>query len=197
MRASKSIKALFVSQTRLKLIHAFFYFPHEIYYVRQLVRLVDEEINSVRRELTNLAEAGIVESEVRGNRLYYWANLASPLFDDLLKITHQTSGFGAKVIKSGPHLGKIKFLLYSQNFAHHGQRQNDSVDFIVVGDVLLKHLDPLVKAEEVRRGREINYMVMEKSELRLRLQRRDPIIVDFFLRVPVAIIGSNLELSQI
>ena len=50
MKIQTSLKQLLVSQTRLKLITVLFANPKEIYYVRQLVRLVEEEINSVRRE---------------------------------------------------------------------------------------------------------------------------------------------------
>ena len=84
MKIQTSLKQLLVSQTRLKLITILFANPKEIYYVRQLVRLVEEEINSVRRELDNLKKAGIVESEWRGNRLYYWADKQSSLFFNLL-----------------------------------------------------------------------------------------------------------------
>ena len=59
MKIQNSLKHLFVSQTRIKIISVLFYHPGEIYYVRQLVRLVDEEINSVRRELDNLQKSGL------------------------------------------------------------------------------------------------------------------------------------------
>src|SRR5574344_1602885 len=97
MKIQTSLKYLFVSQTRLKLINVLFYSPQEIFYVRQLVRLVDEEINSVRRELDNLKKAGLINFEWRGNRLYYWANQNSPLFTNLITIANQNSGLGLKL----------------------------------------------------------------------------------------------------
>ena len=100
MKASSSLKTLVVSSTRLKIIHQLFYFPSEIRYVRELVRSTGEEINSVRRELANLKAGNIIESEVRGNRLYYWANPGSSLYDDLVILAHKSSGLGAKLAKN-------------------------------------------------------------------------------------------------
>jgi DNA-binding transcriptional ArsR family regulator len=197
MKPQSSLKHLLVSQTRLKLITTLFYFPKEIYYVRQLVRLLDEEINSVRRELDNLKKANIVESEWRGNRLYYWANSASPLFPELLTIANKSTGLGFKLQSKNNGLGQIKLLMYSYKFIS-GQRKNpDDIDLIIVGDVSYKEIENNMKQEEEIRKHEINYMIMDKSELELRIQKRDQFIVDFFLDCPMVIIGSPQDISNI
>ena len=197
MKASSSLRSLVVSATRVKIIHQLFYYPNQILYVRELVRATNEEINSVRRELANLKEANIIESEVRGNRLYYWANLTSPLFDDLMILTHKTFGLGAKIAKHKLSLGKLKFVLYSRDFLCNNQKKADSVDIIFVGSPSIKSLENIIKSEEEKRGREINYMIMDRQELVLRKSRRDPFIIDFFLSYPAVIIGSSADLSHI
>jgi hypothetical protein len=197
MKIQGSLKHLFVSQTRIKLINVLFYNPNEIYYVRQLVRLVDEEINSVRRELDNLKKSGVVSSEWRGNRLYYWADKQSPLFSDLLLIANQTSGLGLKLQNKNETLGSIKLVFYSYHFMTGEKKNTDDIDLIIVGDVSLREIESYVKQEETVRGHEINYMVMGKGEFKLRRQKRDQFIVDFFLNAPLAIIGSCQEISNL
>jgi len=197
MKVQNSLKHLFVSQTRLKLINALFYRPGEIYYVRQLVRLVDEEINSVRRELDNLKKSGIVASESRGNRLYYWADKQSPLFSNLLIIANQSSGLGLKLQNKNETLGTIKLVFYNYKFMTDDKRNPDDIDLIIVGDVSLREIEGFIKQEEEVRGYEINYMVMGKGEFKLRRQKRDQFIVDFFLSSPVAIIGSQSEIINL
>lgn len=198
MKVQTSLKQLFVSQTRLKLITIFFSNPKEIYYVRQLVRLVDEEINSVRRELENLKKSGIIESEWRGNRLYYWANKQSPVFYDLLILANKNSGLGLKLQHKNETLNPIKLVLYNYKFAVGEKRSQDGIDLIIVGDLFsLKEVDLLVKQEEETRGHEINYMVMDKNEFQMRKQKRDQFIVDFFLSCPIVIIGSSSEIVSI
>lgn len=197
MKVQASLKRLFVSQTRLKLIGIFFYYPNELYYVRQLVRLTGEEINSVRRELENLKKAGIIDSEWRGNRLYYWANKQNQLFSELVSIAHKNTGLGCDMANSKESIGQVKLLIYSYNFAVWADGSEDDIDFIIVGDVNLKNLEPIIKKEEERRGRELNYMIMDKNELQLRKQKRDQFIVDFFLDCPIVIIGSPQEITNI
>ena len=197
MKIQTSIKQIFVSQTRIKLINILFYKPDEIYFVRQLVRLTGEEINSVRRELENLKKAGIVEFEWRSNKLFYWANKTSPLFYDLLILANKNSGLGLKLQNKNESLGNIKLVLYNYKFAVNDHRNPDQIDLIIVGDVSLKEVATFLDQEEEERGHEINYMVMDKSEFQLRKQKRDQFIVDFFLNCPVVIIGSSSEIANI
>jgi DNA-binding transcriptional ArsR family regulator len=198
MKIQTSLKQLLISKTRLKIITTLFSNPKEIYYVRQLVRLVEEEINSVRRELSNLKKAGIVESEWRGNRLYYWANKQSPIFYDLLILANKNSGLGLKLQHKNENLNPIKLVLYNYKFAVGEKRNQDSVDLIIVGDLFsIKEVSRLIKQEEETRGHEINYMIMNKDEFQMRKQKRDQFIVDFFLSCPIVIIGNSSEISNI
>jgi hypothetical protein len=195
MKSKNCFKYLFISSTRLKLINVFFYFPQEIFFVRQLVRLVDEEINSVRRELENLTNAGIIIPDRRGHRLFYGTNPKSPIFHNLMLIAHQSTGLGASLSSRNEKIGNIKYLLYSFNFAYKTVHSSDDIDLIIIGDVSYKEIESLIKDEEALIGREINYMIMDKNEFNLRRQKRDQFIVDFFLSAPLVIIGNPKEIN--
>src|SRR5690606_6027901 len=65
------IDALFGSKTRVKLLHLFLNNPGKSFYVREITRLIDEQINSVRRELSNMLNVGIITSDSADNKLYY------------------------------------------------------------------------------------------------------------------------------
>ena len=94
------LKDLMVSKVRVKLLQTFLYQPDEIFYVRQLVRTIDEEINAVRRELSRMERANMVKKEPRGNRLYYYFNRDYPLYEELLTMVHKTVGLGKAIIKN-------------------------------------------------------------------------------------------------
>jgi predicted transcriptional regulator len=68
------IEQLFGSKTRVKLLKLFFSNPDRSFYVREITRKVDEQINSVRRELANLLSLGLIKSDSSNNRLYYEVN---------------------------------------------------------------------------------------------------------------------------
>lgn len=189
MKVETSLNAILTSKTRCKLICLFFGNPKELFYVRQLVRLSGEEINSVRRELANLKKANILLSENRGNRLYYTTNSHHHLFNSLLLLAYRNSELAIK-------LDKAKLLLVSFHFLLWEKAHSDSIDLIIVGDLPLREVENAIHAEEKLRNVEINYMVMDQSELKLRQNKRDPFIVDFFLSSPLVIIGNPALLEN-
>lgn len=77
------IEQLFGSKTRVKLLQLFMSNPNRPFYVREITRKIDEQINSVRRELANLLSIGIITSDNNNNRLYYEVNQKYPYFDAL------------------------------------------------------------------------------------------------------------------
>jgi len=196
MKVENSLSHLFISSTRRKLIKVFFYTPNDIFYVRQLVRLIEEEINSVRRELQNLKTAKLIKSERRGNRLYYWANQQSPLFPQLLVLANKISGLALALSSPKNVESGVKMLAYSHNFAINKANLSDEVDLIIVGHISPQKIEKYIKKEEETRCREINYMVMEKKELQLRKLKKDPFIVNFFLNCPLIIIGSPQDMAN-
>jgi hypothetical protein len=68
------IEQLFGSKTRVKLLQLFYSNPNRAFYVREITRKINEQINSVRRELSNLLSIGIITSDATKNRLYYEVN---------------------------------------------------------------------------------------------------------------------------
>ncbi len=73
-QAKATIKNLFGSNTRIKLLELFYTNFDQMYYVREITRLVNEQINSVRRELANLELMGVVKKTDKDNKLYYTVN---------------------------------------------------------------------------------------------------------------------------
>src|SRR5271156_4153605 len=80
------IEQLFGSKTRVKLLQLFYSNPNRSFYVREITRKIDEQINSVRRELSNLLNIGIIVSENTNNRLYYEVNQKFEFYKPLQEI---------------------------------------------------------------------------------------------------------------
>src|SRR5665648_738498 len=89
-RGIKVIDALFGSKTRVKLLHLFLNNPGKAFYVREITRLIDEQINSVRRELSNMLEVGIITSDSADNKLYYEVDQRYEHYLSLIHISEPT-----------------------------------------------------------------------------------------------------------
>lgn len=194
MNLFNSLKKLVISSARIRLLKVIFSSPDKIFYVRELAKLSGEELSAVRRELENLKVAEILASERRANKIFYWANNKHPLFQDVLSIILKIEGLGKELIENRQRLGKIKFILFSGHFTRNLSRIDDEVDILVVGRVVLPELGALIRKEETRRGKEINYTVMESKEFRFRKKNRDPFLLQILLRGGVMIIGDAVEL---
>jgi hypothetical protein len=190
-----TLSDIITSKVRIKVLELFFSDLKEMYHVRGIVREIKEEINAVRRELGRLEKAGIFKKESRGNRVYYWVRNDYPLFDDLLALVAKTTGLGAAIIASRGKIGKISSVMFSGGFVRRIPRKNDDqVDILVVGEVVLPELAALVRAEESKRNKEINYTVMSKEEFEFRKKRRDPFLSGILSKSRVMIIGNEEDL---
>lgn len=186
---------IITSKVRIKILELFFSNIGEMYHVRGIVREVDEEINAVRRELDNLEKNGLLKKEPRGNRVYYWVRQDYPMFGDLVSIVVKSTGLGKAIIEARNKIGKISYVMFSGTFARGKQsKKDDSVDILVVGEVVLPELATLVRAEESKRSREINYTVMSKEEFEFRKKRRDPFLQGILLSSRTMVIGDEEEL---
>lgn len=189
------LEDLIISRVRVKMLTLFLSNPGMIYHVREIVRKVGEEINAVRRELAHLEKAGLLSKEQRANRLFYRVRHEYPLFYELTEIIGKTSGLGWDIVKNKAKLGKIKFATLSGRFVRGlPRRGGNDVDLLVVGAVVLPELANLVKSEEVKRERELNYTVMTDEEFAFRKRRRDPFVLDILSGSRIMLIGDEEEL---
>lgn len=189
------LKDLIVSRVRVKILILFFSFPNKIFHVREIVRQIAEEINAVRRELAHLESVNLFTKERRANRLYYNFRKDYYLYYELLTLVTKTSGLGEQIYKNRLKLGKIKYAMISGRFARRFERKDkNEVDFLMVGNVVLPELIQLVKSEENRVGREINYTVMTQEEFEFRKKRKDPFVLGILRNSKIMILGDEEEL---
>lgn len=185
-----------ISKVRVKMLELFFRNPNELYYVRQITRMIEEEINAVRRELERMTETGILKSEKRGNRLYYYLNRQYDFYSELLRLIGKSTGLGKSIKKMRKELGKLRYVMFSGKFAQHKNRGVNEVDILMVGAVKLKEFEPLLRAEEKLRGHEINYTIMTEEEFEFRKTRRDPFLQEILAGGRVMIIGDEDALVE-
>lgn len=183
-----------VSRVRVKMIQTFLSHPGEMFYVRQLTRETKEEINAVRRELQRMEKSGMLKSEHRGNRLYYFFKPSYLFYQELLSLVAKTTGLGKAIIKNRQKLGQIKFAMFSGKYVRGLPRSNDDVELLIVGQVILPQLAILIRENEAKTGQEINYTVMTEDELKFRKNRRDPFILQVLSNSRVMLIGDEQEL---
>lgn len=192
-----SLQDFFISKVRAKLVEVFLSNPQEIYYIRQLTRLTDEQINAVRRELERLEKVGVLRKEARANRIYYKMRPDYLFYGELLRMVTKTTGLGGAIIKNRNKIGKVKFAMISGRFTKHKKKNNpDAIDLLLIGEVVLPQVAVLVQTEEKKRNTEINYTAMTTQEFEFRKKRRDPFILGILSSSKIMIIGEEEEMLR-
>ncbi len=175
------VEQLFGSKTRVKLLNLFYGNPNRSFYVREITRKIDEQINSVRRELANLLSIGIISSDTNNNRLYYEVDQKFEHYLPLAAIFgggQFTSTKTETTVATAPDedlhdlksLGNVELALYSGQFTRD---ETSGIDFMVVGDVNQTQLTKFVAELEKKEGKEIRYTVMSLDEFKYRQQIND------------------------
>lgn len=177
------IDSLFGSKTRVKLLHLFLNNPEKSFYVREITRMIDEQINSVRRELANMVSVGIVQQDAIDNKLYYSVNEDYPYIKPLAAIfsdKNTEGGMGAaSSVSWKDSLGRMRGLRLAIISGKLVVGSSSAVDLLLVGDdmsaVTIKNL---VKKIEKYRKIEINYAVISYDDFYYRMSVKDRFIMD-------------------
>lgn len=176
------IDALFGSKTRVKLLHLFLNNSGKAFYVREITRLIDEQINSVRRELSNMLEVGIITNDSANNKLYYEVNQRYEYYVPFRVIFADEHIEAAKDIKAGKDWQSLIRELAGMRLAVLAgvlvKGSASSVDLLLVGDVLPAKLKNTIKKVEKIEARELNYTVLSYDEFYYRLSVRDRFITE-------------------
>jgi len=182
------IDALFGSKTRVKLLHLFLNNPGQSFFVREITRKIDEQINSVRRELSNMLEVGIITSDSADNKLYYQVNqryeyylALKAIFGDSPVDSKETPiqvEDNSSVDKYGSMLRDATGLRLAVLSGVLVRGSNTAVDILLVGNIAPAKVKSIMKDVEKNEGREINYCVLSYDEFYYRLSVRDRFITE-------------------
>lgn len=175
------LEKLFGSKTRAKLLGLFFENPDKSYYVREITRVIEEQINSVRRELTNLNALGLVKIENYENKVYYSANMKHPFARPMTEIFSRKIDTAQEVEVRRPtwadYIRPVENLLSALVVTNRLPGQ-DGLDLLIIGDDYQRKLTRWAEVVEKRQGKPLNYAIMSREDYLYRKSVRDRFIAD-------------------
>lgn len=177
------IDALFGSKTRVKLLHLFLNNPGKSFYVREITRIIDEQINSVRRELSNMLNVGIITSDSADNKLYYEVNQRYEYYVPMRAIFGDGNVDSTVAVeKTTAWHDKLKGLAGLRLVVLSGvlvKGSTSDVDLLIVTDnAAPAKLRTLLKGIEKLEGRELHYTILGYDEFYYRMSVRDKFITE-------------------
>ncbi len=180
---STPTEKLFGSKTRAKLLNLFFENPDKSFYVREMTRVINEQINSVRRELLNLESIGVIKNETFDNKVYYSANnkhpFARPLTDIFSKKIDSNRDKDIKESTWEDYCRPVKHYLKGLIVTNRLPGQ-DGIDLLIIGNDKTKKLTRWAEVIEKKQGKPINYVIMTPDDFTYRRSVKDRFVMEIF-----------------
>lgn len=158
------LNTLVTSKTRIKLLVKFFLNASTRSYLRDLEAEFGESTNGIRLELNRFEEAGMLVSNLEGNKKIFRANTKHPLFGDIHNILLKYTGIDRVIENVLNRLGGLQQAWLIGDFARG--RDSNIIDLLLVGENLNLEalLDYIARAEELIERR-IRYLILTPDEV--------------------------------
>jgi len=188
--------SLFGSKTRVKLLALFLSNPGHAFYVRELTRKIDEQINSVRRELLNLKSIGLVTSLDKKGKSYYEVNTRFEYYNELKKIFSSSDKNMSEEDRLASALRRSGNVHYAALMGSFVGDQTSQVDLFIVGEIDKRKLKPALSEMEREIGREANYCIMSEQEYEDRSMLFDRFLTEI-MSSPKKVVVDNVKMEHI
>lgn len=172
--------------------------PGEHFHLREIARVTHTQPGTVRRELSLLARAGIIERFVQGNQARFRANESYPIYGELRSILKKTAGVADQLRKAlTPLADQIVVAFVYGSVATGRERPTSDIDVLIVGTTkfedVIRALHPF--QEELRR--EINPHVISPAEFKRKARDGGSFVARILTSAKLFVIGSDDELAKL
>ncbi|MEK7544756.1 MAG: hypothetical protein AAB551_01350 [Patescibacteria group bacterium] len=186
------LKRLFTSGTRIKLLGFFLFHPDDEYFIRELTRKLDEQINSVRRELDNLKKVGLLKSKNKNRKKYYVVDKSFIAFHELKSVFVKAMSDKDEVVRKIAKCGEVDLMLLSGIFVE----KISTVDLLIVSDKMDKQKLETVLNAEIETEKPVKYSILTREDFLYRLKCKDRFIRDLLIDKTNMIAIDNLNIAE-
>ncbi len=156
------LATLISSKTRVKLLLKFFLNSHTRSYLRSLESEFGESTNAIRIEINRFEQAGMLTSEMIGNKKMFRANLEHPLFNEIHSILLKYVGLDRIVEDVIERLGEVRRVYVVGEFSKG--LDSGLIDLVLVGAIDTNYLVNLIEKTEKLVSRKIRYVIYSEDE---------------------------------
>lgn len=170
--------------------------PGESFHVREIARLTSTVAGTLHRELTKLADAGLLVKKAVGNQVRYSANSDCPIIDELTSILRKTSGI-VDVLADAllPLAGKISVALVFGSMASGKETTGSDVDVLIIGNVSFSEVVGALYGAQDTLRREINPKVYSREEWMQMNDINESFVKEVLSKPKLFILGTEHELG--
>ena len=191
------LEQIFSSVARTKILKFFCVHSKEKFFVRELARRLNVQLNSIRRELANLEEFGFLKSEDKDAKKYYYANLGFSLFPEIKNLVFKS--LALEEMDTAGRMSRVdglKLLVFTGVLADSPA----STDVLIVGKVNKDQFDKYLRKIAEGLPGDLRYTFLPLQEYLYRTEITDKFIYDIWANKHVVVvdkISKGIELKRL
>lgn len=191
------LSSLIFSDYRRRILGLLLLHPELRCHVREIARQTGTAAGTLHKELSRLAEAGILRRTRQGNQVYYAANRDCPIFEELASILRKTSGLADVLAQAlAPLADRVRTALIFGSIAKGSEHAGSDIDLLLIGDLNFVDVVRLFYPVQSALGREINPKVYSSAEWQAKVTAGDTFARDVLAKPKIFLIGTEHDLED-
>jgi len=191
-----SLLEVIFPQVRAEVLRLLFADEGRELHLRELTRQCGLSLGTLQTEVEKLRAADLLLTRRDGNRLYFRANAAHPLFTDLRQLVLKTAGLREVLADALRDVPGIELAFVFGSLASGDGKAGSDVDLMVIGDAGLRALAPRLRKAAEQLGREINPVTMTAADF-ARDRTKKAFLRDVLENNKLFIKGNDHELARL
>ena len=188
---------LIASSSRVKVLRLLLLNEGRRYYQREIAELAGLAVRAVQRESARLTEIGLLHRIEDGNRVYFQANPACPIFPELKRILLKTLALESLLSEALARDGQVEVAFIYGSYAANRETATSDVDLFVIGSISGRQLSTTLRPLQSEIQREINYHLVTPEDFRERLERGDGFLHNVIEGPKVFVVGNEETLRTL
>jgi predicted nucleotidyltransferase len=189
-----TLQDILSSRVKAEIFRVLFGIEHPELHLRELVRRCRLSLGTVQQELRHLTSIDVLISRKDGNRLYYRANSAHPLYPELSSLVIKTDGL-VGLLETVMTDKQIMIAFVFGSVARSEIRVESDIDLMIIGTIGLRRVTQLLSGLSLKVGREINPHVLSPKEFGERKKRNDHFLTSVLASPKLFVKGIESELA--
>jgi len=184
------------SRGRAEIFRLLFGVTSQEVHLRELQRRSGLALRTIQQEVEKLLGMELLVARRDGNRVYYSANTAHPLFQDIRSMVLKTSGLVEVLREALPGEGVDAVFVFG-SVARGEEGAEGDVDLMIIADAGLSDVSKWLSGVPEKLGREVNPHVMSSDELRRRRDSGDQFVSRVLDSPKLFVVGDEDELARL
>jgi predicted nucleotidyltransferase len=172
--------------------------PDRRFFLREIARAAGSPPSSLQRELAALVDAGALTQTREGRQVYFQANAACPIFEELKSIAAKTFGVAGELRKVlAPHPARLKLAFVFGSVAKGSAAPASDIDLLWVGELMPSDVVLELAEAERRLGRKIAVVAYSEAEFRGLLAQANHFVVSVLEGPVLWLVGGEDTLDEL